>query len=153
MNPVPVSTSPPPISRKRAFSPLLSLLIGASFAWLCLTSPSCLPSFCSKQHSRTHKSREHLLSVILRPRRRANSPSFPSDLNARGCVLPFLGYTVLGSEGSLSARFKVLIFFHPHEGKRLHFKTETGDLFYFRGSGICGKHEIAQRTCEEEREI
>lgn len=66
-------------------------------------------------------------------------------------MLPFLGYTVLGSDGSLSARFKVLIFFHPHESKRLCFKTETGDPCYFRGSGICANIRLhKERVSEKE---
>lgn len=50
INPIPVSTLPPPGTSMRAFLSLFPLLIGSSFAWLCLTF-FFRNFFVFKQHS------------------------------------------------------------------------------------------------------
>lgn len=109
INSVPVSTLPPPGTLMRASSPLFSLLIGSSFAWLFLTSP-LLPAliFLFLNSIVAGKCAEEPMGgpCLAFPETtlpRANRPSLPHlPESLRGCVWPLRGNTILGSKGSFS---------------------------------------------------
>lgn len=118
INPIPVSTLPPPGTSMRAFLSLFPLLIGSSFAWLCLTF-FFRNFFVFKQHScgqvcRGTKGRREgaPASCFLK-----TSPSrlCLSRFSKRLCgrVSPLLGNTILGSKGSFFVRVGSAHFLSP----------------------------------------